>query len=173
MKKLTKRVQADGLWFDVPADTASVMVNAFGQVLAISIGVVLSKGEHNWVIKHGIDDFVCPVGVVDLGGADWRECCWYVGDQFDGEYVSMAVQIRDEISDFCAGLESPGCPETAEEIQSQLMNRILPLIKDERREWMARGTELLSSKVKSLGLHAMDVWFAEDFAAKIRAGEVE
>ena len=85
MKKLTKRVQAGGLWFDVPADTATVMVNAFGQVLAISIGVVLSKGEHNWVIEYGIDDFVCPVGSVDLEGADWRECCWYVGDQVDGE----------------------------------------------------------------------------------------
>ncbi|WP_025902353.1 hypothetical protein [Tatumella sp. UCD-D_suzukii] len=103
MKKLTKRVQADGLWFDVPADTASVMVNAFGQVLAISIGVVLSKGEHNWVIKHGIDDFVCPVGVVDLGGADWRECCWYVGDQFDGEdaerreWMARGVELPEKL----------------------------------------------------------------------------
>ena len=50
--------------------------------------------------------------------------------------------VKSEISDFCAGLESPGCPETPEEIQRQLMDRILPLIKDARREWMARGVEL-------------------------------
>lgn len=104
MKKLTKRVQADGLWFDVPADTASVMVNAFGQVLAISIGVVLSKGEHNWVIEHGIDDFVCLVGSVDLEGTDWRECCWFVGDQVGGElaecreWMARGVDVVAEVT---------------------------------------------------------------------------
>lgn len=173
MKKLTKRVEAGGLWFDVPARTSSIVATAFGELFAISTGVILRQGACDWVIRYGSEDFACLIGAIDLEGKDWRECCWYVGDQVDGEYVSMAVQIRDEISDFCAGLESPGCPETAEEIQSQLMNRILPLIKDECREWMARGAELLSSEVKSLGLHAMDVWFAENFAAKIRSGEVE
>lgn len=53
--------------------------------------------------------------------------------------TDISELVKSEISDFCAGLESPGCPETPEEIQRQLTDRILPLIKDGRREWMARS----------------------------------
>ncbi|WP_276972918.1 hypothetical protein [Tatumella ptyseos] len=37
-----------------------------------------------WAWSPGFDDFVC---YADIDGADWRECCWYVGDQVDGENV--------------------------------------------------------------------------------------
>lgn len=87
--------------------------------------------------------------------------------------------VKSEISDFCAGLESPGCPETPEEIQRQLMDRILPLIKDARREWMARGVCLLGQELANRIERGEDdacLSFSRStaigFAAKIRAGEV-
>ncbi len=42
------------------------------------------KNQAMWAWSPGFDDFVC---YADIDGADWRECCWYVGDQVDGENV--------------------------------------------------------------------------------------
>lgn len=53
--------------------------------------------------------------------------------------TDISELVKSEISDFCAGLQSPGRPETPEEIQRQLTDRILPLIKDGRRDWILRS----------------------------------
>ena len=80
MKKLTKRVLAGGLWFDVPFDTQYVAMDETAGVFAYSEKPV-AKGWFCDVESSSATE-VCRV---DLEGADWRECCWYVGDQVDGE----------------------------------------------------------------------------------------
>lgn len=42
--------------------------------------------------------------------------------------VTVESLVAHEISDFCAGLESPGKPLTPKEIQAELERRILPLV---------------------------------------------
>ncbi|WP_025903445.1 hypothetical protein [Tatumella sp. UCD-D_suzukii] len=95
--------------------------------------------------------------------------------------ADISELVKSEISDFCAGLESPGRPETPEEIQRELMGRILPLIKDERREWMARGAEkaaeLINIAADEFPESVNDIasecsGIASNTASKIRAGEV-
>lgn len=44
--------------------------------------------------------------------------------------TDISELVASEIADFCAGLNSPGEPETPEEIQRQLTRRILPIIGD-------------------------------------------
>ena len=85
MKKLTKRVQAGGLWFDVPVDTTHVAVQPSGHIFAFNgnAPTICCSGDC-WVSLDG-DSFLLPR--VDLEGEDWRECCWYVRDQTDGEAV--------------------------------------------------------------------------------------
>ncbi|MGA7587041.1 MAG: hypothetical protein WCB03_13545 [Rouxiella badensis] len=43
--------------------------------------------------------------------------------------VNLATLVASEISDFCAGLGSIGEPKDPEAIQSELMRRILPLVR--------------------------------------------
>lgn len=45
---------------------------------------------------------------------------------------SLKVLVASEIADFCAGLAAPGEPETPQEIQAQLLERILPLLDAEQ-----------------------------------------
>lgn len=78
MKKLTKRVQACGLWFDVPVNIKYVAFSHTGDVYCY-----LSKPPKP--IADWKRSMFHPCGSVSLEGADWRECCWYVGDQIDGE----------------------------------------------------------------------------------------
>ncbi|GAA0517599.1 hypothetical protein GCM10009414_29020 [Tatumella terrea] len=78
MKKLTKRVQAGGLWFDVPVNINYVAFSHSGDVYCYLRKP--PKPVASW--KRSMFQ---PCGMVSLEGADWRECCWYVGDQLDGE----------------------------------------------------------------------------------------
>ncbi|QHJ83850.1 MAG: hypothetical protein [Bacteriophage sp.] len=78
MKKLTKRVQAGGLWFDVPVNINYVAFSHSGDVYCYLRKP--PKPVASW--KRSMFQ---PCGMVSLEGADWRECCWYVGDQVDGE----------------------------------------------------------------------------------------
>ena len=80
MKKLTKRVKAGELWFDVPVNVNYVAFSHTGDVY----GYLREppKSIVDW--KQSVFQ---PFGMVSLEGADWRECCWYVGDQVDGEAV--------------------------------------------------------------------------------------
>lgn len=85
MRKLTKRVQAGGLWFDVPVNTNYVSIEDTGAV-CVSVTkpmIYLYPQDKGWTSNS-----LYPARImVDLEGADWRECCWYVGDQVDGEVV--------------------------------------------------------------------------------------
>ena len=84
MKKLTKRVLAGGLWFDVNEDIKFITFDEDGEV---STHISQPKsGEGCW-----LDRWENLEIAVDLEGADWRECRWYIGDQVDGE----AVERRD------------------------------------------------------------------------------
>ena len=56
--------------------------------------------------------------------------------------------VASEIADFCAGLSSPGEPETPEEIQCQLMGRILPIIGEGLKLANQRIAELEARTVK-------------------------
>ena len=78
MKKLTKRVQAGGLWFDVPVNINYVAVSHTGDVYCYQRKPIQPVYNWNRSMYH-------PCGSVSLEGADWRECCWYVGDQVGGE----------------------------------------------------------------------------------------
>ena len=82
MKKLTKRVKAGGMLLDVPLNATHVSADSFGMIKAHTAKPI-NVGMESWLCA-GFDDFVC---YIDLEGADWRECCWYVGDQVDGESV--------------------------------------------------------------------------------------
>ena len=83
MKKLTKRVQAGGLWFDVPSNSEYICFEFDGRVVSSESSIKPVAGG-GWMYGNS---HRCQVGFVDLEGADWRECCWYVGDQVDGEAV--------------------------------------------------------------------------------------
>ncbi len=61
--------------------------------------------------------------------------------------------VASEIADFCAGLSSPGEPETPEEIQCQLMGRILPII--------GEGLKLANQRIAEL--EARNVCLPEPF----------
>lgn len=89
MKKLTKRVKAGGLWFDVPMFTSHIVINGNGYVWAINIVAAsdLNRDSNDWRFPITEGGEYTHIGNVDLEGADWRECCWYVGDQADGESV--------------------------------------------------------------------------------------
>ena len=92
MKKLTKRVKVGGMLLDVPLNATHVSADSFGMIKAHTAKPI-NVGMESWLCA-GFDDFVC---YIDLEGADWRECCWYVGDQVDGgdyfdSLVSMARQ---------------------------------------------------------------------------------
>ena len=41
-----------------------------------------------------------------------------------GKMTRLRILVESEIADFCAGLQSPGEPESAEEMQRQLMDRM-------------------------------------------------
>ena len=77
MKKLTKRVQAGGLWFDVPLNTMYVAFDIVGFVMTFTEEPIPSS------LTWKNEDLV--IARIDLEGVVWRECCWYVGDQVDGE----------------------------------------------------------------------------------------
>ena len=84
MKKLTKRVQAGGLWFDVPCNTQYLAIHSSGMVDAYTDKpYIATESSQGWCQRVAM--IAGRVVQVDLGGADWRECCWYVGDQVDGE----------------------------------------------------------------------------------------
>lgn len=83
MKKLTKRVQAGGLWFDVKLGTKYLCV--------CDVGVLWQSEEKPliYIYSHSNDwnsKSMSSTGYhLDLDGKNWRECCWYVGDQVDGD----------------------------------------------------------------------------------------
>lgn len=52
--------------------------------------------------------------------------------RLSGAMPSAADLIRSEIADFCAGLSAPGEPATPEEIQRQLIDRIMPILGEEQ-----------------------------------------
>lgn len=95
MKKLTKRVQAGGLWFDVNENTKSVTIDSDGHACCWQGDVFIAPGGSGWS-GCGCD----PIGRVDLEGADWRECCWYVGDQEDGEAVERREWVNELLGKF-------------------------------------------------------------------------
>lgn len=101
MKKLTKRVQAGGLWFDVPVFTSNVVANGDGSVWAINIiaacKLIRESDDWRFPIAEG-GEYAC-VGSVSLEGADWRECCWFVGDQVDGEAVERREWMARSFSE--------------------------------------------------------------------------
>lgn len=83
MRKLTKRVQAGGFWFDVPASAQWLCVDSDGELK-------VSYYEQDKPFGSDSDYWIGASSIcvhVDLEGADWRECCWYVGDQTEGESV--------------------------------------------------------------------------------------
>ena len=80
MKKLTKRVQAGGLWFDVEEGINFITFDADGEVSTHQNEPKANDGY--WLSRWANLEIQ-----VDLEGTDWRECCWYVGDQTDGESV--------------------------------------------------------------------------------------
>lgn len=90
MKKLTKRVQAGGLWFDVPANINYVAFSHTGDVYCY-------LREPPKPVTDWKKSMFQPCGLVSLDGADWRECCWYVGDQAGGE----AVERREWMARGC------------------------------------------------------------------------
>lgn len=87
MKKLTKRVQAGGLWFDVPSDAKWLTVGESGIVHAFDVSEkpFISKCLGRWHSENQRFRYECMIEIVDLDGEDWRECCWFVGDQVDGK----------------------------------------------------------------------------------------
>ena len=80
MKKLTKRVQAGGLWFDVEEGINFITFDDDGEVSTHQDEP--KSGDGYWLSRWANLEIQ-----VDLEGADWRKCCWYVGDQEDGEAV--------------------------------------------------------------------------------------
>lgn len=82
MKKLTKRVQAGGLWFDVPLNVNYLAFNENGDGIISQSKLVIAKRDRKWFSEDG--EYYLTRYTVDLEGADWRECCWYVGDQVYG-----------------------------------------------------------------------------------------
>ena len=92
MKKLTKRVQAGGLWFDVPLWVTHIHVSPGGN-LVFSDNVLQYAEKGKLWFSDSAEYYQSDV-LIDLEGIDWRECCWYVGDQEDGE----AVERREGIA---------------------------------------------------------------------------
>lgn len=84
MKKLTKRVQAGGLWFDAPVWADHVQVGRDGYVYYSNGRLLRATNAGVW---YSLDLEYVRDGNVDLEGSDWRECCWYIGDQEDGELI--------------------------------------------------------------------------------------
>ena len=99
MKKLTKRVQAGGLWFDVPTCCRIITFDQDGAVSFISGNAepVASDTFGKWVNTKSCLHWLNR-GRVDLEGADWRECCWFVGDQVDGEDVEHREWMAEGIA---------------------------------------------------------------------------
>lgn len=103
MKKLTKCVKAGGLWFDVPLNTTHVSADSFGMIKAHTAKPI-NTGMESWLCP-GFDDFVC---YFDLEGADWHECCWYVGDQVDGEDAKSREWMARGVDDAVDSLSRSG-----------------------------------------------------------------
>lgn len=103
MRKLTKRVQAGGLWFDVNKNAKSVTFDANGDVCCWQGDVYIAPNGAGWS-GCGCD----PVGRVDLEGADWRECGFYVGDQVDGEAVERREWMARGADSVVEALSSSG-----------------------------------------------------------------
>ena len=82
MKKLTKRVQAGGLWFDVDKDSTHIAIDRSGEVFSYKDEIGISLGHSGWM-GRGAES----IGEVSFDDEDWRDCCWYVGDQTDSEAV--------------------------------------------------------------------------------------
>lgn len=83
MKKLTKRVKVEDLYIDVPVNSEWVVASPdTGVLISSEQSVSPIPGENNWLFAN---PFRVNLLQVDLSGKNWRECCWYVGDQVDGE----------------------------------------------------------------------------------------
>ena len=94
MKKLTKRVQIFDLFIDVPKNTFHVVADSDGQLRAVSSEVTVIRGIDGW--RYSVNDGgeVTCVCRVDLEGLNWWECCWFVGDQVDGEVALASLNAK-------------------------------------------------------------------------------
>lgn len=179
MKKLTKRVQAGGLWFDVPPGSEYLSLDSFGTVKSHT-QKPSNVGMESW-LSPGVDDFVC---YADIDDADWRECCWYVGDQADSkpkeQPVAWMAIYHGEVHDDAIGLtQAAVVPQTKRFGWESSLTEIIPLYRNpppeqmQRREWLARGVELAIIKLKGLGDKSYSPYELECLSNYIRAGEVE
>lgn len=145
MKKLTKRVNAGGLWFDVHQGTEYLAFDRDGEVFGYD-----NKPEHS---PDGTWEGSYPdaYGYVDLEGADWRECYWYVGEQTYSEeserreWMARGVESIEKIA-------SEHCDTDC------IMDR--HGISYEDAELRANGAQELAGEIAA-------------YAAKIRSGEVD
>ncbi|QHJ84146.1 MAG: hypothetical protein [Bacteriophage sp.] len=125
MKKLTKRVQAGGLWFDAPFDAEFIFILPNGEVCS-SPDKPIPMERVDSTLNGWLSLSTDLIGLVDLRGdgtmrADWRECCWYVGDQVSGEeserrewMAQGAIMSSEQLADTAKSLS----PRSSELIKS-------------------------------------------------------
>ena len=189
MKKLTKRAPAGGLWFDVRPETTHIAADADGEINEFVVMPEPNASSGAWIRSSG---YRLPLCIVDLDGKDWRECCWYVGDQklvedsrpFAWHYDWASYVTCEGPKNFepCFGYEAP--PDWG--ISDGRVKNLVPLYarpdESDRLEWMARGavmsSEQLSDIAKSLSPKSSELIKSAAracfiLASRIRSGEVE